>query len=677
MKTTKLLLITICAIMVSISAFADDTGYYQVPVGARDVLVAMKTTVHHGRFEGDFIAELSLDEIEVLRNNGFEVKPVSDNYLLDELGIGHKPGTDDWHTYQEMRDGFYDLAANYPDITLLEVLGYSVQNRELFALKISANPLIEEDEPEVVFWGGIHGNEFTAAEVPYLHALYLCHNYGTNPAITEYIDNNEIWCIPMINPDGHELGTRNNANGIDLNRDYGYQWDGWGSSWYPFSQVESRVVREFCMENNITLSTTVHCSGDVLFYQWGFSPNTAPDNNLIVRVGERYSDAASYALVNSWSDYETHGEVLDYVYGSHGALCYTVETNNWSSQVQYTYERNQAGMNNFCELAGEGLHGMVTDAQSGDPLWAAVWIEGNPIPAYTDPSLGDFHRMMLPGTYDLTVWANGYQPETVTGVVVEFGVPGEFDVELTPSGGEYAFMVTSVNQEDPNNAYNTITYPAWALGAPDDLPCSIGSGGFIVLDMGEGHEIVDGNGNDFTVTEWDHPRDPGPETYRVYSGDAYNQNTLIGEATGTASFDLSTAGVTSTRYLKITDASGSSPNFPLAGMDLDAITVINSGIAVAGGIVAEVSIPAEVEISVYPNPFNPTTVLRFKLQDASLVSLNVYDIPGRLVTELVNGWRDAGVHEVAFDGSNIASGIYLYKLEAGEFTASGQMVLMK
>ncbi|TKJ41018.1 hypothetical protein CEE37_04965 [candidate division LCP-89 bacterium B3_LCP] len=84
----------------------------------------------------------------------------------------------------------------------------------------------------------------------------------------------------------------------------------------------------------------------------------------------------------------------------------------------------------------------------------------------------------------------------------------------------------------------------------------------------------------------------------------------------------------------------------------------------------------------YPNPFNPTTVLRYQLQDASLVKLSVYDISGRLVTELVNGWRDAGAHEVVFDpigagASHLASGIYFYRLTAGEFSAVGKMVLVK
>jgi uncharacterized delta-60 repeat protein len=78
-----------------------------------------------------------------------------------------------------------------------------------------------------------------------------------------------------------------------------------------------------------------------------------------------------------------------------------------------------------------------------------------------------------------------------------------------------------------------------------------------------------------------------------------------------------------------------------------------------------------------PNPFNPSTVLSYELQAASYISLKVYDTAGRLVATLVNGWRDAGAHEVTFDGSRLASGVYVYRLQAGENAATGKMVLLK
>jgi hypothetical protein len=80
----------------------------------------------------------------------------------------------------------------------------------------------------------------------------------------------------------------------------------------------------------------------------------------------------------------------------------------------------------------------------------------------------------------------------------------------------------------------------------------------------------------------------------------------------------------------------------------------------------------------YPNPFNPVTTFKIELPVASWVTLQVYDIGGRLIeSPLQDAWKQAGYREVTFDGSGLASGVYLYRLEVGQYTASGKMVLMK
>jgi hypothetical protein len=79
----------------------------------------------------------------------------------------------------------------------------------------------------------------------------------------------------------------------------------------------------------------------------------------------------------------------------------------------------------------------------------------------------------------------------------------------------------------------------------------------------------------------------------------------------------------------------------------------------------------------YPNPFNPTTTIRYQLPRFSRVQLSVYDVAGRKVVELVRGKQLAGTYEAAFDASDLTSGIYLYRLIADDFTATGKMLLLK
>ena len=79
----------------------------------------------------------------------------------------------------------------------------------------------------------------------------------------------------------------------------------------------------------------------------------------------------------------------------------------------------------------------------------------------------------------------------------------------------------------------------------------------------------------------------------------------------------------------------------------------------------------------YPNPFNAATVLSYQLPVASSVRLKVYDTAGRSVETLVDGWRSAGTHELTFDASDLPSGMYVYRIQAGDWTDSGKMVLLK
>jgi hypothetical protein len=79
----------------------------------------------------------------------------------------------------------------------------------------------------------------------------------------------------------------------------------------------------------------------------------------------------------------------------------------------------------------------------------------------------------------------------------------------------------------------------------------------------------------------------------------------------------------------------------------------------------------------YPNPFNPSTEINYNIPSQSLVKIVVYDIAGREVTTLVNETKQPGSYNVTFDGKNLASGVYLYKIQAGEFSDIKKMVLVK
>lgn len=89
-------------------------------------------------------------------------------------------------------------------------------------------------------------------------------------------------------------------------------------------------------------------------------------------------------------------------------------------------------------------------------------------------------------------------------------------------------------------------------------------------------------------------------------------------------------------------------------------------------------LPTEFSLSQnYPNPFNPTTEISFALPKASNARLDIYNIMGQKVATLVNRHLEAGFHTAVWDGTRVASGVYLYRLEAGDFLGTKKMILLK
>ena len=96
------------------------------------------------------------------------------------------------------------------------------------------------------------------------------------------------------------------------------------------------------------------------------------------------------------------------------------------------------------------------------------------------------------------------------------------------------------------------------------------------------------------------------------------------------------------------------------------------------GVDPRTQIPTEYSLSQnYPNPFNPTTNLRFGLPTAIRVQLSVFNALGQEIARLVDGELDAGYHEIAFDAGRFSSGVYFYRLQAGEYVQVRKLILVR
>ena len=124
---------------------------------------------------------------------------------------------------------------------------------------------------------------------------------------------------------------------------------------------------------------------------------------------------------------------------------------------------------------------------------------------------------------------------------------------------------------------------------------------------------------------------------------------------------------------------------PVAGTTSGGGFIIGSGFWQMPGILlatstehADPEVPLKFSLEQnYPNPFNPVTIIEFALPMAGDVELTVYNILGQRVATLVNDHKQAGHHKVTFDAGNLASGVYFYRIRAGEFTDTRKLTLIK
>lgn len=149
---------------------------------------------------------------------------------------------------------------------------------------------------------------------------------------------------------------------------------------------------------------------------------------------------------------------------------------------------------------------------------------------------------------------------------------------------------------------------------------------------------------------------------------------------GVTFLDYAKLGPTATTFVDSLAPYGSTYYYRLSVTKQDSTEMQSYPIMIqptATGIL-QTSLPTQFELfDNYPNPFNPATVISYQLPVNSKVVLKMYDVLGRETSTLVNARENAGTHKVKFDGAGLPSGIYFYRLEAGSYSATKKLVLLK
>jgi len=218
-----------------------------------------------------------------------------------------------FYTLEEIYSKIEELVNNYPNlIGGKEVIGQSVEGKDIYAFKVSLNPNINENEPEVLYTALHHAREPEGMMQLFYFIQYLVENYETNDEVTYLLNNRELYFIPVVNPDGYFYnettdpngggGWRKNrsvnkdsSRGVDLNRNYGPEkyWDApnWGSSTEPFgstyrgeapfSEPETDAIRNFLNNHSIKACLNYHTYGNLLIFPYGALETETADSNAL------------------------------------------------------------------------------------------------------------------------------------------------------------------------------------------------------------------------------------------------------------------------------------------------------------------------------------------------------------------------------------------------------------
>ncbi len=403
-----------------------------------------------------------------------------------------------YHTFDEVAYELDSIATQYSGIVMLDTLAYTdIDSLPIFALKISDSVMIDEDEPEVLYIGCHHAEEILGIEICMYMIDDLISNYNIDSVKTHWINNREIWFVPLMNPDGHgvvmthldTIWRKNKSDndssgffeltndGVDLNRNYDFYWTHGGSTDpgdefyrgpYSFSEVEARAIRDLALAHNFTFCITYHSARygltEVVYYPWRWSGGYSADYPFIRVIADtiskriiKDSGIGHYtALVGQGLD----GRARNWLYGICGIFTYCIEVSTTTlppgSIVDDICQRNLPGAYYLLERVEEsGITGCIYDSLGGNPISAEVIVNG-----YYDPSLpprksnatyGRYTRILKSGVYDLEVRKGGYATEYYDDIEVVDGQMTALNISLNRVSGESAIPGTQKKiQVNPN-----------------------------------------------------------------------------------------------------------------------------------------------------------------------------------------------------------------------------------
>ncbi len=328
--------------------------YYWMKIAAKD------------KFQRSVIAntgaaiEVVKDDYVIAYGNDIELKRIEKlGWLQASSNLAFEkdfPANDSaFHNYAELTADLTEFAAKNPDLVSLASIAKTTDGHNIWALRITGAGTHANEKPAAIYMGGHHAREHLSVELPLLWAHYLVTQYRSgNARIINLVNSRDIHIIPVVNPDGMEYDIKDGdykmwrknrsrnadgTSGVDLNRNYGFQWGTGGSSTdtesevymgtKAFSEIESTAIKNYIEAHaNITVLLTFHSYSKLILYPWGHKYSAIEitnDQAVHAKMAAKMSEWNGYTPQQSSELYIASGDTTDWSYGVHKIISFTFE----------------------------------------------------------------------------------------------------------------------------------------------------------------------------------------------------------------------------------------------------------------------------------------------------------------------------------------------------------------
>ncbi|MCX7878700.1 MAG: M14 family zinc carboxypeptidase [Ignavibacteria bacterium] len=677
-----------------------------------------------------------------------------------------------YYTFSEVVQKLDSMRLLYPNlITAKQNIGTSVEGRTIWAVKISDNPDINESATEpAVYFDALHHAREPQSMASLMYFMYwILENYNTNPEAKYLADNREIFCVPVVNPDGYVYNQTTNPNGggmwrknrrnngscfgVDLNRNYDYGWgNNNGSSGDPCSETyrgpspasepETQAIKNFCNQIQPKIAFSVHSVAGRYLNPYGYN-DTAISYEIYSDFSSEFAagNDYTYGTVFEMLNYYSSGTTRDWLH-SRGCYAWTPEVGGsgfWPaiSEIIPVASENLDGFKYLSWVAGAFAsfqNHTIFGNHISNRLLPSIWMNdtisiniGVRNKGLSKPAQNVNVQITSPYSHAVPITSSQNYATIQPRQTVYNSNPFRFRLTNNANYMDEIRFIVTVRQENVITSIDTISVLVaranviFRDNAENGTSRWIKSGNQIQWDttfcdyFSESHSFADsryGNSrnstnNFFTLADTINltgTTNPRIEFQAKWATEVTNDYVRLQISTNFGTTWINLPG-------KYTENINGQPSYhrihhwiserinlnpyigqririrfnyvtntsvPGDGFYFDNFRIINYTDSLVSVSQNGTSIPKRYALyQNLPNPFNPSTKIKFDLPERTFVKLKVYDINGKELKKLFNGNIEAGSYEIEFTGNDLPSGVYFYRLETESFTQVRKMILIK